>query len=507
MKRWPAFLRTPYLFAGCLSILLSAFINLRESVINPDAICYLLSAAAVADSINAAMQLCGQATWPFYSVLIYTIARLTHLSYQNAAYILDGCFTLLSVLTFIAIVAELGGKRVALYLAAAVILLHHDFNSVRQYIIRDHGFWAFYLLSLYALLKFSARPGWRYALCFSASILIATLFRIEGAVFLLVLPWLMLFKKGGLKARLWSFSMLQTLPILLLVGLAVWVMLHPQHTAHQFGRLPELIKQGQSAASVITERFIAAKQGMAEHVLTYDSAPEAGKLLILLLAIWYGLLIIGSLSLAFTLIIGYGLYAGTIKLPQHAKLVLFGYLVINLMITVGFFLEHFFLSKRYVLAFSLTLLLLVPLILARLYAERQHLKARMLLAMFFAAILLCAAGGIFDFGYSKSYIHEAGSWIKAQVPKKAALYVNDIQLMYYSAHFGNSVFVKERLYGKLSALAGSAYQQYDYLALRLDKKSEPEAELILANASIKRVKVFFNKRGDRVVIYKVRHEA
>ena len=80
-----------------------------------------------------------------------------------------------------------------MWFALGVILLSHQFNSVRQYIVRDHGFWAFYLVSLYFLLKYVEDVSWKNALAWSASLLMATLFRIEGAIFLLTLPCCVLF--------------------------------------------------------------------------------------------------------------------------------------------------------------------------------------------------------------------------------------------------------------------------------------------------------------------------
>ena len=80
-----------------------------------------------------------------------------------------------------------------MWLAAGVILLSHELNSVREYIIRDHGFWTFYLSSLFFLLRFFKKPIKSYALGFSLSLAIATLFRVEGSLFLLFLPFYLLY--------------------------------------------------------------------------------------------------------------------------------------------------------------------------------------------------------------------------------------------------------------------------------------------------------------------------
>src|SRR5688500_18465474 len=100
-----------FLFAITISILLSSLANDHQTIINPDAICYLLSAKEVGHTgIKGAMHLCGQAQWPFYPILIYSFAKYFHLSYLSAACVLDGFFSLLTVSTFIFIVKELGGS-------------------------------------------------------------------------------------------------------------------------------------------------------------------------------------------------------------------------------------------------------------------------------------------------------------------------------------------------------------------------------------------------------------
>ena len=180
-----------YLFAICASILLSLWISSHQVIINPDAICYISSAEIIGKSgLQAAMQLCGQAKWPIYSILIYGLAHVSHFSYPIAAYTLNGFFSLISIVLFILVVKELGGSQRVLWLAALTILLSYGFNDVREYIIRDHGFWAFYLLSLFLLLNYFRRPNWVTALFWNMSIILATLFRLEGAIFLFLLPFL-----------------------------------------------------------------------------------------------------------------------------------------------------------------------------------------------------------------------------------------------------------------------------------------------------------------------------
>jgi hypothetical protein len=68
--------RIVYWAAGAASLMLSVWLALHLDIINPDAICYVLSAKQAGESgMTAAMHLCGQASWPFYSVLIYAFSK------------------------------------------------------------------------------------------------------------------------------------------------------------------------------------------------------------------------------------------------------------------------------------------------------------------------------------------------------------------------------------------------------------------------------------------------
>ena len=100
-----------YFFAVLLSAFLSIWLACREVLINPDAICYLQSAAVIGNGgLRKAMILCPQAQWPLYSVLIYFFSYFTHFSLTVSAYTLDGIFSALTVLTFLGLARQLGAK-------------------------------------------------------------------------------------------------------------------------------------------------------------------------------------------------------------------------------------------------------------------------------------------------------------------------------------------------------------------------------------------------------------
>lgn len=493
--------KTIYFIAAVLSLILSIWASFRSAIINPDAICYLQSAATMKFGLHAAMNLCGQARWPFYSALIYYFSGFTHFSYTQSAFILDGLFSLISVVTFIAIVRFFTDNIRTLLFAALIILLCHDFNAVREYIIRDHGFWAFYLLSILFLLHFMRTPNWRYALGWSSSLIIATLFRIEGLFFLLFLPFCTVLN-NQLGSRWRSFFQLNSLTIFAGFLAGIILLLHPHQSINQMGRMDDLSFQLFHGINTITQHFHDNVEILKTQILNQYSAHDAALILSLVLICWYILNIVGSVSPIFAFLITYSWWNKLFRADKSAKIVLWSYIFINIAITTIFLAERMFFSKRYLVALALTLLIWAPFALENL--SQQWVKRRWPLSMVLFLILISALSGIFDFGYSKAYIRDAGYWLEMNMPKTAKFYSNDYQLMYYSHYFGESLFTKAQEFSANNPLENNTWKQYDYLALRFNKKDlPPKAIKELGSPLI----TFVNKRGDAVSIYQIRRSS
>lgn len=500
-----------YFFAVVTSLILSLGIGLRQAIINPDAVCYLTSAEAIGRiGIKGAMQICSQANWPFYPAIIYGVVQITHLSYPAAGYAVDAIFTALSVLFFLMIVKKLGATQRILWLAAGVILLSHEFNGVREYIIRDHGFWVCYLLSILLLLNFFTQPNWKSAIGWSASLLAATLFRIEGAIFLLVLPYLAWCSASfSWRERTKCFFMLNALLLGIVAIIGAWLVLHPQQTLNQLGRVPEILVQFKQGFMIVVDRYTSTKAALADHVLIHERSKNAGSIYFILMGAWYLFNLVVSLSVIYTALVIYAWLYRSTHWAQQAGWIIGGYILVNVMVTSGFLLENLFLSKRYLVALCLTLMLMVPFALNSLFENaKQSNQQRHKLTWW--AVCLCivfsAVGGIVDFGYSKAYVYDAGKWISANIPAKAKLYSNDSQMLYYAKIYGDDLFQQMKANGDEDVLTNGRWQQFDYLAFRISKHDLNKIQNLLHELVALEVAARFeNKRGDLVMIYKVEH--
>ncbi|OGT47414.1 MAG: hypothetical protein A3E83_01555 [Gammaproteobacteria bacterium RIFCSPHIGHO2_12_FULL_41_20] len=495
-----------YIIAALSSILLSSWISEREFVINTDAICYLQSAETIGTSgLREAMHLCGQARWPFYSLLIFLFSAMSSLSYTASAYVLNGVFSCVMVTTFLAIIQKLGGSRRVLWLAALVILTAHEVNSVKQYIIRDHGFWAFYLLSCYLLLQYFEQFQRRYAFAWNVSLLMATLFRVEGAFFLIFLPWISwLYRIKAYRA----FIDLNALTMGIVAILVGWLAFHPEQSLADWGRLQEIVSQATHGGYLVWQRFHETAINLGKYVLPSESARDASWVLFFVVMLGYVQNIIANLSVAYTLLVIYAWWKAQPIFKKSNQLVLYGYLFVNVLVTGVFFLQHLFLSKRYLIALSIILMVWVPFALDDLLKQYQSdtrvIVRRVFLPILALLIFISALGGVFDFGYSKQYIRNAGHWVALNVPKTARLYSNDSQVMYYSQHFGNEIFNKTQEYADVSVIEHGKWKRYDFLAIRINKQDFIDQSAFLQKLPLIPVRVFANKRGDQVRIYQVK---
>lgn len=479
--------RVVYLIAGFFSILLSLWIYQQTELINPDGVCYVQSASVVKQGLHEVMHLCGQASWPFYSVLIYSAHAVTGFSFENSAYILNALLTLLSVLAFIRIVDVLSLNKkdnLILWLAAFVILFSNIFNDVRHYIIRDHGYFAFYLLSILSLLQFSKNNRWYYAVFWSISSIFATLFRIEGAVFFVLIPMVAFFDvRQAWLTRIKIFLQLNIFLIISVIILSVVLVTHPDES---LGRLREInLLHALKFISV----FQVKSELLKQYLFNQHAMVDPKIILFFTMIIWYLYSAISNVSLIYMILVVYAWCQRLLQAPRMMHVVLWAYLLVNVSLTAMFLAVNMFISKRYLVAQSLVLMLWVPFALSALL--HQWKSRRWVMIAIAILLFLSSIGGIIEFGYSKRYIRDAGEWLQQNAAPHAKIYTNEFLVKYYSHHFGKEIFNPIDQDEKIDVA------QYDYIAIRQNKKNKK-----LQSIPLTPVQIFQNSRGDEVIIYR-----
>lgn len=250
-------------------------------------------------------------------------------------------------------------------------------------------------------------------------------------------------------------------------------------------------------------RYADTKAALIQYVLPLEAARDAGVVWLLTLVIWYGVSLIQNVSFIAAILV---MYAWITRAAAWSRVQCQGvsaYLLVNFAITVVFFAQHLFLSKRYILALTLTLLLWVPFALERLYELRGQARGRRVvyfLAVFF--MLFSSLGVILDRGPSKVYVRQAGDWLAANVPDNASLYVNDFQLMYYAKHEGFGIFKKIPINRDPKTLSDGRWNHYDYVALRI-RGDDTRWTTVAIDMNKQPIRTFSGPHGDTILIYKI----
>lgn len=487
--------------AAIASILLSAWSVYLDDVINNDGILYLRAAEALkAGDWEAALALYK---WPLYPFLIALVSLISGLGVEYAAHALNAALTVLAVVVFLSLVRELGADRKTLIAAAIVVLIYPGLNEYRAYVIRDAGYIAFYLLALLLFIKDLKGPRAALTLGWVVSIFAATLFRIEGFVFLIALPlvrqWL-LATSAALRVGLLLASAGAVL--LMLGALAWWSFSGPQlPTVSEWGTLLGNLWHSTTATlSAKIDAIAGALHARYERTFAY-----AVVLVALCILLFWEVLV--SLTPLYTALAGHAVYRHLVFQDPRIRKVWFQLIALHLLILAAILIVKLFLTGRFPLALSMTLLLAVPFSLAALYARWQedHLRGmrNWVFPLVCALLLLTGTDGLYQ-PTGKRHLKEAGLWVKDHSATQDTLFSNDPAILWYSSRSGEKPYTRYSWTQTLELVQSNDVRRYDYLALRLKGRHSDVEALLVQQLNRDPVAVFANRKGDRVLIFKVR---
>ncbi len=525
------------------SLLISVWCVLTDDVINDDGILYIHTARLFAEgNVSAALNVMGASRWPFYPWLIAFVGQIFGIDLEWAAHGIDTFALVLAAVFFLAIVRELNSERVILVAAAVTFLIFPTLNDYRDQIIRDHGYMACYLASVWTFLRYYLRPSLVSGLAWLVAGIMAALFRIEGVVFLLLLPLLFLIRKPFRRSA--SYALYPYLILVASVSLVAMMVLGQMPVSPEQVRLSEpltiLQRLTESSGSSGAGRILAASEDFLLRVAPsprwapteFAPAVAVATFLIVLL---------GEIGHATTPVFlglaAYGLWKGEAFPSREVRAVWLGFVVVNLVVLGGRLGDVFFITERHSLALALTLMLAVPFGLRRLVCvemrkdSRQSEQAstvvsghgtchfpstdrvsrarRYVIAGVALLLTYGAADGVTSFGPGKGYLREAGVWIKEHAGESERLFSNNSAVAYYAGRGGlgfkegivRDDLGAEKLKAMFAAPAWVALHQSQYhgkLVERLQALGLPPPAKVFSNSKGKRVLVFSpgSKSGD-----------
>ncbi len=354
---------------------------IQHGWITDDSVLYFESARLIAlGEWQAAFALWN---WPFYPLLIAQIHLLTDLSLLLSAQLLSIILFGLTVFSFTTLIHMAGGSRRAL-LFGALLLFGSPYivGDILEMLLRDHGFWSFYLLSLIFIIRYFQHHLIRDAMLWQICIGLATLFRIEAINFLILLPALMvLFSVESRKKKLFNFLHCNSIFItLLIIAMLTWLIWPPALQNIDLGRLGEPIE----VIVKIYDRFIATFEikaaAIKTHVLPDFSlfyASAGLTLTLLLIILGKAISTTGWVSVLLLIIRGKHVLA---SLDQTVKQALIFASFVAILNMIGIIATVWLLSGRYAIALALPLMVLAALCLADI-SRAQHAKLSKFIVM------------------------------------------------------------------------------------------------------------------------------
>lgn len=505
------------LIAVVISILFSIWSVYCDNVINNDGILYIYSAESfLQHDLQKAFSFYK---WPFYPLLIAIISRISTISLEYSAHILNAALTGLMVYCFIHLVKEMGGDKKVQIAAAFIILLYPGINEYRSYIIRGHGYLAFYLFSLIMFVKFIKQPLFRFAMGWGIGITIAILFRYEGFVFAMLLPLVILFKNDiPFKNRIIQLIKSQTFFWLISAAGLICVLFRPHSSItllKKFFLLPVFLAS--YLQSHFFQTFIFKADMVKEHVLNKFSADYAisiaGASIIIILACE----IISRLTPVFSVLTIHAIYRKCLFPVRHMKKIWLWAVFINFAILVAYITIFFLLTGRYPLALSLTIMLAVPFSLNILYEkwrtshDQQWIKKWIFPCVCILIIIMGADSLTSLGGNNKTYLKEAGKWIKETSKPHETIFTTSYILSFYAEKENKKPLWEKSLakpWGEnweemLTMIDNDQWKNFDYIAIVIKRKFPHHEKEILSAIPIPPVRVFKNKKNDHVIIFKI----
>lgn len=487
-----------------LAILVAAQIQyIQHGWINPDSVLYLESARFIAlgDWATAIKVF----NWPLYSILIALVHKVTTLNIHHSAQALSVIFFGITTTSFIRIIQLAGGNNRSV-LAGALILLsaHYLTGDILQMLLRDEGFWAFFLTSLVFFIRFYKSNHYSDAFFWQISAITATLFRIEAISYLMLLPLSLFFYQQTIfSQKLKQFLRCNFLSIIAIVGIFTAILVVDSLSMKSFGRLNEVFTL--NLYNELTKQFFTKSTIMSTHVLGrfLDEFAVPG-----LLMTFIYIIILKSISATGIINIGLAYFATRARKRLIDDTVFYILMVVSIIALFNMSLiiiKVFVLSSRYLLALSLVLMIVAAFYLGDLlqYLEQKNKprkKVRWIVIALIAFMFLSLVKNILPKQDGYNYMQDAIVWIEQNKLPKQAIFYDDKRMRYYAGlplipDIGNN-WLKVR-----SAIEDKTIYQYSYLLINFSNKDK-DREKLLATAlpEYREVKRFNSAKAKKSVV-------
>lgn len=484
-----------------ISILLAGWMQyIQHGWINPDTVLYFEQARLIAlGDWAGAIQVFN---WPLYGACIAAVHKITSLGIHQSAQVLNMLFFGIATASFLTII-QLAGGGTRVMLAGTLLLFGSQYlvGDVLEMLMRDEGFWAFYLSGLVFFIRYVQHNKLNDALLWQLCMIIATLFRIEAICYLIGLPLcLLLMRELSWKNRLQHLLNTYSIAILALIAITATIILSDNLSMRNFGRLQEVFSLNlyqEFALKLITQAEIMSSQVLGKYL-------EEFAVVGLLLTFIYVMIAktISATGIFATVFAGLTLRNHDTNIEPKAYLVLKTAVVIALISMALIIVKVFVLSGRYVAGLSWILLMLGAFYFATLLSNKDK-KIALIGSLILVALCMSLVKNILPKRQGYNYMQDAVSWLKENNLENKPVFYDETRMRYFAGEpfIGTWSDNWEKLQTEINA---GNINRYEYIVINHSTKQPThlhEAKLLLPEYAP--IKTFFNTKSIKtVVIYK-----
>ncbi len=500
----------PYAITFIVSVIYSCLAISTDNLINHDAIVFMDAAKAyLRDGAEASIQL---HSWPFYSWLVAVVHSALWFSHiEQTAHFINIFFVSATCLLFIRIYAEITNDNGSLWVAAVIILAFTGINKYRADIMRDFGYWCCYLTAFLCLLKYYKSPNWRNAVGWQFFTLIAFLFRIEGVVIIALGPLALMLENRALKERIVRIIPLYGVYLIFFVGLIVALAgMDVSSIDMQLGRLPRLMEYLNIDGTIASYDKAVRKLGEiywyeGEHLNKYYNSLALVYAVTLTSYVLFR--VISCMGLPFFVFFAYGCFKRYIELSFYNRVIIYFALFLFLFLLI-YVISAPVLSPRYTTSLVFMLLLLIGQIAERILPRMKSSKrGTRIIAVVLVYLFLNAADSVISSqGDSKTYILDAGYWVKANVDPSIPVYSNYYKALYYTDRgrsFRNSMGLDEII----SSLDRGMFGKEACVIIKIEHGENQlyvaKLDNLVESGKMERIALFSNDKHDMAIVYRV----
>jgi hypothetical protein len=491
-------------------LLACVVIYIQHGWINDDSVLYFEMARLF--TIGEWKQGASLFSWPFYPALISVVHRVSSLSIQTSAQLLNVIFFGITTYSFARLIQLAGGKKSTI-ICGAFLLFSSTYivGDVLPMLLRDQGFWAMFLTSLVCFIQYYREHKIKHALLWQLFAILAFLFRVEAIAYLVFLPFVLFFNhQFTINQRFKHFLIINIFCIFGLLGILGALLFSPNLQLSDFGRLQETITIFPKILANFTTSFKLKADIMGEKVLGsfFDEYGKLGLFVSLISILIAKIISMISLPVIGVFALSKAKFANKTKtiLQADVRRIFIWVMWLAIINAALIMISQFLLSSRYIIALGFMVLILASFKLD--YLLQQFSQRKLLFKISFAIIMVALCLSFFrnmlPKGAGYNFEQDAVAYLKQQqVPNNKVFFVTPRARYFAGADYTERGY--EYWDYTQKAITNGKINQYDYLLLNIDVDAQYAAKQQYLSQQLTQYKLekeFYGyKKKKKVMLY------